>query len=192
MDQRRDTSCGEGPRLELAGQGITYRIVGEETGGSLALVESTLPPGHLGAPPHMHRNEDQVVCVLEGELMVQVGERIIHARTGCVVFKPRGVFHAFWNPGATTARYLDFITPAGFEECLQELARLLPAAGPADMLQVRALAERYQVEFDPIRLSELLEQHEVSAPGLWSAFLPSTSPSECGPVHRQVRPVPVG
>jgi quercetin dioxygenase-like cupin family protein len=176
--------------LELAGQAITYRIVGEETGGSLALVESTLAPGHLGAPPHMHRKEDQVVCVLEGELMVQVGERVIHARTGCVVFKPRGVFHAFWNPGVTASRYLNFITPAGFEECLQELARLLPPAGPADVPGVRALAERYQVEFDPTRLSELLEQYEVRAPGLWSAFLPSASPSGHGPAPTRARSVP--
>ena len=117
---------------------------------------------------------------------------MIHARAGCVVFKPRGIFHAFWNPGATTARYLDFITPAGFEECLRELALLLPVAGPADVPGVRALAERYQVEFDANRLSELLEQYEVSAPGLWSAFLPSASPSACGLVRRQIVPIPAG
>ena len=60
-----------------------------------------------------------------------------HARAGCVVFKPRGVFHAFWNPGVTTARYLDFITPAGFEECLQELGA---QAVPAEIVRAAAAA----------------------------------------------------
>ena len=44
MDEGRDSSCDGEPGLELAGQAITCRIVSEQTGGSLALVESTPKP----------------------------------------------------------------------------------------------------------------------------------------------------
>src|SRR4051794_11281491 len=105
MDEVRDLLPGDAATTAVAGLGFTYRIVGEQTGGTLAVIETTLKPWHLGAPPHMHRREDQVLCVVEGELMVQVGERVTRAGPGSVVFKPRGVYHAFWNPGATMARY---------------------------------------------------------------------------------------
>jgi quercetin dioxygenase-like cupin family protein len=191
MDEVRDLLPGDAATTAVAGLGFTYRIVGEQTGGTLALIEATLKPWHLGAPPHMHRREDQVLCVVEGELMVQVGERVTRAQPGSVVFKPRGVYHAFWNPGAATARYLDFITPAGFEECLRELAPLLPPDGLADVPAAVVLVARYQVEFDPRRMAEILDQNSAIEPGLWSALLPANSSRECDRVHQRTLPLPV-
>jgi quercetin dioxygenase-like cupin family protein len=163
MDKEWEVSSGQGTVVRMAGQGVTYRIVGEQTGGTLALVEVTLGPGLLGTPPHMHRNEDEVSCVLEGELMVRVGERVVRATPGEVVFKPRGVFHAYWNSGATPARILEFITPAGFEEYFREVAPCFPVDGPPDVPAIVALARQYDVEFDLSRLAEILEEYQVKA-----------------------------
>jgi mannose-6-phosphate isomerase-like protein (cupin superfamily) len=148
--------------VQVAGQEITYKVVGEETGGAFALLECTLGPGLLGAPPHMHHREDEVTCVLEGELMIQVGERVIYATPGCTIFKPRGVFHAFWNAGSTTARFLEFISPAGFEEYFHGLASLQPAEGPPDIPGILEHARQYDVEFRMDRLPEILQTYEVA------------------------------
>jgi quercetin dioxygenase-like cupin family protein len=51
--------------------------------------------------------------VLEGEIGVQIGEEVRVACPGDLVFKPRGVPHAFWNAGDTPARALEIISPAG-------------------------------------------------------------------------------
>src|SRR5687767_5965744 len=112
MDKERDLVPGEGNIVELAEYQVIYRIVGEQTGGASALLELTVGPGLMVAPPHMHRREDEVSCVLEGELTVQVGERVIRAVPGQVVFKPRGVFHAAWNSGSVPVRFLEYISPA--------------------------------------------------------------------------------
>jgi mannose-6-phosphate isomerase-like protein (cupin superfamily) len=148
----------------VPGQGITYKVMGEETGGAFALLECTLGPGLLGAPPHMHHREDQVTCVLEGELMIQVGERVIYATPGCTVFKPRGVFHAFWNAGSVTARYLEFISPAGFEEYFHGLPALMPAEGAPDLPGLVEHAREYEVEFRMDRLPEILQTYGVAMP----------------------------
>jgi hypothetical protein len=109
----------------------------------------------------MHHREDEVTCVLEGELMIQVGERVVSATPGCTVFKPRGVLHAFWNAGSTPARFLEFISPAGFEEYFTGLADLHPADGPPDGPGILEHARQYDVEFRMDRLPEILQQYDV-------------------------------
>jgi len=43
---------------------------------------------------------------------VQIGDEVIEAGPGDLVLKPRGVRHAFWNPGDEPARVLEIISPA--------------------------------------------------------------------------------
>ena len=64
---------------------------------------------------HTHRNEDEYSYVLEGRLGVQLGDEVLEAGPGELVFKPRGVPHAFWNAGDEPLRLLELISPAGFE-----------------------------------------------------------------------------
>jgi quercetin dioxygenase-like cupin family protein len=99
---------------------------GEETQGNFALVEHPIGPRALAAPMHTHRHEDEYTYVLEGEIGVQIGEEVRVARPGDLVFKPRGMPHAFWNAGDAPARALEIISPAGFERYFAELAPLFP------------------------------------------------------------------
>src|SRR4051794_4532838 len=82
-------------------QGLTTRCLlgGERAGGALALVEHELVGHGLGAPVHVHAREDEVSHVLAGRLGVQVGDEVVEAVAGDTVVKPRGIPHAFWNPG---------------------------------------------------------------------------------------------
>jgi quercetin dioxygenase-like cupin family protein len=51
---------------------VVVRVRAEQTGGVMAVLEETIPPGAL-IPPHTHRN-DVWVHVLTGEIGVLVGE----------------------------------------------------------------------------------------------------------------------
>jgi hypothetical protein len=97
--------------------------------------------------------------VLEGELTVQQGDRVDTAKVGGTIVKPRGVFHAFWNPGDAPVRFLEVIAPGGFAQYFRELAPLLQSEGPPDLGAVGALAGRYGVEFDFSSMPELLLRH---------------------------------
>ena len=46
-------------------------------------------------------------------------------RTSDLVYKPRDVWHTFWNATDRPARLLEIISPAGFEQLFDELAELL-------------------------------------------------------------------
>jgi uncharacterized RmlC-like cupin family protein len=98
---------------------------------------------------------------LEGEVGVQIGEDVLVAGAGDLVFKPSGVPHAFWNASDEPARALEIISPAGFEGYFAELAPLLPPAnqGPLDEEAVGAVREKYGLEMDMGSKPELAERY---------------------------------
>ena len=164
-------SPNEGETVWLRKLGIRFMIGGEQTQGNFALVEHPIKPRALAAPMHTHRHEDEYTYVLEGEIGVQIGDEVRVARPGDLVFKPRGVPHAFWNAGDTLARALEIISPAGFERYFAELAPLFPPAnqGPLDEEAVGAVREKYGLEMDMSSIPVLTERHGL----LVDAPLPS-------------------
>jgi quercetin dioxygenase-like cupin family protein len=154
-------SPGEGETVWLRKLGIRFMIGGEESGGSFALVEHPIGPRALAAPMHTHRHEDEYTYVLEGEVGFQIGEEVLVARPGDLVFKPRGIPHAFWNATDELARALEIISPAGFEQYFAELAPLFPPAneGPLDEQAVDAVREKYGLTMDMGSVPVLAERY---------------------------------
>jgi quercetin dioxygenase-like cupin family protein len=150
---------GAGEAVWIGGFGTIYKVPSEVTGGAVAIVEHVLGPKQLGAPLHRHSREDEISYVLEGELTVQQGDRVETAAVGGTIVKPRGVFHAFWNPGATPVRFLEVIAPSAFAQYFRELAPLLNQQGPPDLAGIAALAGHYGVEFDFASVPDLLARH---------------------------------
>jgi quercetin dioxygenase-like cupin family protein len=161
---RRVLSPDEGETVWLRKLGIRFMIGGEETRGTFALVEHPIGPRALAAPMHTHEREDEYTYVLEGEIGVQIGEEVLAAQPGDLVFKPRGVPHAFWNASDEPARALEIISPAGFERYFAELAPLFPPAnqGPLDEQAVGAVREKYGLEMDMESIPVLAERHGLA------------------------------
>jgi mannose-6-phosphate isomerase-like protein (cupin superfamily) len=90
--------------------GVRFMVSGAQTEGRFALVEHPIRPKALAAPLHTHADEDEISYVVEGAGM-QIGDRELRAGPGTLVFKPRGIPHAFWNPGDTPARMLELTSP---------------------------------------------------------------------------------
>lgn len=145
--------------MRIGGFGTRFKVETGAAGGSVAIVEHTLEPGLLGAPPHRHTREEETSCVLEGRLTVQIGDEVTTAGPGDIVVKPRNIFHAFWNGGPDPVRFLEVISPGGFERYFLELAELMPADRPPDMSAIGALAARYGMEFDLARMPALMQRH---------------------------------
>ena len=148
----------EGEAVQLLKLGVRFMIDGETTDGAFSLVEHPLPPRALGSPVHTHRNEDEYSYVLEGRVGVQLGDDVIEAGPGELVFKPRGVAHAFWNAGDEPARLLEVISPAGFEYYFRELAPLL-AAADRDEAAIGEVVARYDLDIDFGTIPVLAERH---------------------------------
>ena len=154
----------EGESVNLLALGVRFMIDGEVTGGAFSLVEHPLPPRALGAPLHTHANEDEYSYVLEGRIGVQLGDEVLEAGPGELVFKPRGQWHAFWNPGDEPVRFLELITPAGFEHYFAELEPILATNAPPDFEALGAVMARYGLAMDMESMPRLIAAHGLNAP----------------------------
>ena len=155
-DERHVTHVppGEGKKLWVADELVTFVVSGDATGGAYALTDSTVPP--LGeAPPHIHHREVEAFWVLEGALEIVVGEETFEASAGSFVHLPRGVPHAYRNAGTTPARFLTLMVPAGLEKFFEEVGKpgedpsSAPPFGEADLERLLAAAPGYGVEILP-------------------------------------------
>jgi quercetin dioxygenase-like cupin family protein len=152
----------EGHLLDLAGVGVRFMLDEGRTGGGFSLVEHPLAPRTLGSPVHTHSREDEYSFVLEGRVGLLIGDDAFEASPGELVIKPRGVPHAFWNATDEPARFLEIISPAGFERYFEEAAPLFATGGPPDMEALGALAERYGMEMDFESVPRLAAEHGLS------------------------------
>jgi hypothetical protein len=92
-----------------------------------------------------------------------LGDDVLEAGPGDLVFKPRGEWHTFWNAGDEPCRILELIAPAGFERFFAELVALGGVA-PADPSIMRGLCERYALEMDPSSVPGLVERFGLRFP----------------------------
>ncbi len=157
-----------GPREGKAGFlgsiGVRFMIDGEEAGSGFSLVEHPMSPGALAAPLHRHTREDEYSYVLEGRVGAMLGDEVLVASVGDLIFKPRNQWHTFWNAGDGPARILEIISPAGFERFFAELVDL----GGVTQVEPQTLADlcaRYQLEMDPESVPGLVERFALRFPG---------------------------
>lgn len=147
----------------LGSIGVRFMVDGETTAGGFSLVEHPMSAHALAAPLHRHLREDEYSYVIEGRMGALLGEEVLEADVGDLVFKPRGEWHTFWNAGEEPCRILEIIAPAGFERFFAELVDLggVAQADPADL---GALCERYALEMNPASVPELIARFGVRFP----------------------------
>src|SRR6266536_2778746 len=126
----------EGKAGFLGSIGVRFLIDGETTGGGFSLVEHPMSAHALAAPLHRHLREDEYSYVLEGRMGALLGDDVLDAGPGDLVFKPRGEWHTFWNGGVAQA----------------------------DPAILGNLCERYGLEMDPASVPELVERFGVRFP----------------------------
>jgi mannose-6-phosphate isomerase-like protein (cupin superfamily) len=96
---------------------VTARATAADTDGQYTLLEVVAPPG-LEAPLHVHHTEDEGFLILEGDVVLYVGDERIEATAGEFAYGPREVPHRF-EVGPAGARMLWVATPAGFENLVE-------------------------------------------------------------------------
>jgi uncharacterized RmlC-like cupin family protein len=111
---------GDGERLSFAGLTILLRVPSEASGGAFSLFEEV--PPLADTPLHVHRHEDELFYVLEGEHVFRVGDDEHMLGPGGFVFAPRGVPHSQRRVVPGEGRELILVTPGGFEGFFRELA----------------------------------------------------------------------
>ena len=135
-----------GRKLLLTGHELTLKLTSRETGGESYVYEVVTPPG-VGMPRHVHRIEDEIIQVIDGEEFdVEIGDRTFKAAPGTLIYFPRNIPHRFLNVGTKPLRTLWTIIPgASYERFIEALATL-PEDSMTDMSEVRAVFSSYGIE----------------------------------------------
>jgi DNA-binding transcriptional MerR regulator len=107
--------------VTLRGEPVDCKVSGRDTGGAMCVFEWT---GLSSGPRRLHREQDEWVYVVVGELMCVIGERKFRIGAGESAFFPRQTAHAWVSVNGGPARIVDLYQPAGrMEEFFRELGK---------------------------------------------------------------------
>jgi mannose-6-phosphate isomerase-like protein (cupin superfamily) len=124
---------------------VTIKATGAETNKSFFLGEAVVEKDFAGPPPHVHERVHDMFYVLEGTLTMRLGAETTELPAGSFVCVPPGVVHTFSNPGQTPVRFLNFNTPAGWENYMRDLAAALSQGSPSPE-EIGRIASRYDFQ----------------------------------------------
>src|SRR5215813_10419579 len=124
---------------------VTIPVAHADGKDGVSVVEATAPFGD-SPPLHVHRNEDELFHVLDGELRLHVGGRDLLLGAGEIALAPQGVPHSYRVESVDGARWLVVTTRGDFERVVRTvgrpagLAELPEPSGPPTEEQANALA----------------------------------------------------
>ncbi len=124
------------------GRPAIFKLLCDQTGGSIAVFEEVLPPGS-GTPLHIHHTSDEVIHVYSGEFMGRLGDETKRAGEGDWVFIPRGLLHGWRNVGGAEGRAFFIFTPGDGAKTVEEMRHL----------------GKFAMEIDPVERDEIWQRH---------------------------------
>ena len=118
-----------------AGLNTRTRVRQTQTNGQFSCVEFAVAPKKMGPAPHLHKELDELMYVVEGTISVMVGEEVYVVQAGGWHLRPRGIVHTFWNATDKPAVGIDCYFQQPFEDYLEASIHTIP-----DTARTRGLA----------------------------------------------------
>jgi mannose-6-phosphate isomerase-like protein (cupin superfamily) len=133
---------GEGKRVVLGPDPWIVLAGGKQTADRFDFMQGTV--SYLQGPPlHVHFDQDDSFLVVSGTLKIQIGDDLLDLREGDFATAPRGVPHTFANVEKEPVRLINFVTPGGFDRCLDEMTLMPP--GPPDPKQLEEFGKKHRL-----------------------------------------------
>ncbi len=136
-----------------------YFVRTDDTASKIAVMEWSLPPKALGAPPHIHLADDEVFYVLEGELTVMEEGAVASATAGTTVILERGKLHTFWNASDKPVKALVILAPGHLEGFFFTASPFFSATEPMDMETINRIAQEHQLELRMDLVPEIMQKY---------------------------------
>jgi quercetin dioxygenase-like cupin family protein len=112
----------------------TIRVSAQEAEDQLSIVEQRAPQGY-SPPLHIHREQDEIFQVLEGEFRIKVGGEEKRLKSGNMLLVRKGTPHTFIVESQEGGRWLSITTGMDYENLVRALAR------PAERLEIPSSGE---------------------------------------------------
>ena len=139
----------EQPIINIGQLEIRYLIDGTASGAAMGVFELRVPAGARVPPAHSHRNNEEIIYVLEGMLRYTVDDETRDLQPGQRMYTPRGSVHAFSNPHAEPARALIILTPDIGAQYFRDVAEVVAAPRGPDPKRMAEVMTRYGLVLAP-------------------------------------------
>jgi quercetin dioxygenase-like cupin family protein len=133
--------------IDLGPLDVRFLITGEDSNGSVAVFEVSVPRAQrLAAPAHSHDHYEETIYGLAGVITWTVDGSPIDVGPGEALCIPRGAVHRFDNNGEADAKALCVISPAAIgPQYFRDAAEAIRAAagGPPDPARMVEIMRRH-------------------------------------------------
>lgn len=138
-------SATKGKEWNVFGVKIIGKILSEDTNGKYSVIITETPPN--GGPPlHIHTHEDELFYVLKGNFEFFYGDKKILAKKGDFIQLPKGIPHRFINTDSITGITMNTITPGGFENFFDDIAKFSKTQKLSKQ-KIDSIAHTYGIKF---------------------------------------------
>lgn len=134
------SKLGKGEKVPFSpGHDMIVHVKTEDLPDHISVIEVLLAPKSLGAPPHIHKDEDEIFIVLDGTVHFLNGKEEVIAKKGTVAAMPRGHFHGFWNPTKKPAKMALIVAPGHFEKFFYAVKQAVKERKPSNPQEFGAI-----------------------------------------------------
>ncbi|MFK8024996.1 MAG: cupin domain-containing protein [Ilumatobacter sp.] len=134
----------------------SVKVSAGESESQMSVVEFTAPRG-FGPPLHMHRLEDEIMYLIDGEMRLDMGDESQVVTGGAVVSLPHGIPHVF-QVLSDEARFLTVTSGANGHPTFDAFVRALGV--PTDPATLPA-----PVEIDPGHVARVCAEYGIEVLG---------------------------
>lgn len=148
------------------------RVRQTQTNGQFSCVEFAVAPKKMGPAPHLHKELDELMYVLEGTISVMVGEEVYAVQAGGWHLRPRGIVHTFWNATDKPAVGIDCYFQQPFEDYLEASIHTIPEAAKTRGLAMNSpevqamytdLRQKFGMVSFPEKRQSLIDKYGLNA-----------------------------
>ncbi len=119
-----------GERHGLGVSAIAFKVIPQDSQGTLIIENTFWQKG--GPARHLHHDQDEWFCAVEGEFILEVGPERFMLRPGDSLLAPRKVPHVWAFTGGVRGRMLIAFLPAGQMEAFFREVTKANAMPPQD------------------------------------------------------------
>lgn len=135
------------------------RVRQTQTNGQFSCIDFAVAPKKMGPAPHLHKELDELMYVVEGTVTVLVGDTEYQVQAGGWHLRPRGIVHTFWNATDKPAVGIDCYFQQPFEDYLEAAIHTIPEAAKTRGLamnspEVQAMYKDLQAKFGMVSFPE--------------------------------------
>lgn len=106
---------------------VTIRVSQSDGQDGVSMLEHRVPQGD-SPPLHLHRTEDEIFHILEGQFRVKVQDQEHRAGPGDILLAPKGIPHTYRAESPEGGRFLTVTVHGDFERFVLAMSR--PAQRP--------------------------------------------------------------